>query len=324
MALASLEGWEVSEKHSPELLCFSSQTTGWKMVLEFLLSWFAEKRCDTRPYSSAEIKEPYLVLEPYPVPFAINWVYLESLGKLSECSNARYWDHRSWKCDTCYTSLISVLQGRRLLALLRDVLYQSHSGLKDWCGYWTRDIYTKYRRHVRAGNMRVNEAALGRWDWKAKLSSQTIAIQRQSRHYFESLVKWMVCGISYIRFPCHEMQLLLLLFSRQTSYRAVILSTQLIHTCRNSHLQTQSSVQFADNLGNFWAGWRGWCQAPGQWEILQVAVSRVPSWLLPCAPSPTGQAVEGHWAGMPPPWCVPTASLGHLASDLNSMGRERL
>lgn len=129
MALASLEGWEVSEKHSPELLCFSSQKTGWKTVLEFLLSWFAEKRCDIWPYSSAEIKETY------PVPFLINWAYLESLDKLSECSNARQWDHQSWKCDTCCTSFISVLQGRRLLALLRDVLYHSHSGPKDWCSY---------------------------------------------------------------------------------------------------------------------------------------------------------------------------------------------
>lgn len=54
-------------------------------------------------------------------------------------------------------------------------------------------IYTKHRRHVRAGNTRVSETNLRRKDWKVELSSQTIAIQRQS-HYFESLVKWMICA----------------------------------------------------------------------------------------------------------------------------------
>lgn len=53
-------------------------------------------------------------------------------------------------------------------------------------------IYTKHRRHVRAGNTRVSETSRRRKDWKVELSSQTIAIQRQS-HYFESLVKWMIC-----------------------------------------------------------------------------------------------------------------------------------
>lgn len=95
----------------------------------------------------------------------------------------------------------------------------------------------------------------------------------------------MVCCISYICFPCYEMQLLLLLFSKQASYRAVIL-----YTSRSSHLWTQRSVQFADNLGNFW---HGWCQAPGSSEQSALLATALCS-------QPHGTGCGGHLGWVTP------------------------
>lgn len=63
-------------------------------------------------------------------------------------------------------------------------------------------IYTKHGRHVRAGNTRVSETSFRRKHWKVELSSQSIATQNQSHHYFQSCL--MNDTYIQIMFPVYE------------------------------------------------------------------------------------------------------------------------
>lgn len=211
--------------------------------------------------------------------------------------------------------------------MLKDVLNLSHSGLEDRCSFWTKVIHTKCGRCIRAGNIRLSEAAFGRKGCKVKLSSQTITIQKQS-HYFESCHMGGVC-MSYIWVTLPVVKYNFFFFFSSKHHAELLFYPVSLYTCGGAadfgHGAVCSLQATWDASGPDRVVWLatgpGWCWAPGQQETLWAAVSGS-AWLgCPSLPAPHERVLEGFLAGMPPSWLTPSASLRYVVSNLNAPRR---
>lgn len=180
--------------------------------------------------------------------------------------------------------------------MLKDVLNLSHSGLEDRCSFWTKVIHTKCGRCIRAGNIRLSEAAFGRKGCKVKLSSQTITIQKQS-HYFESCHMGGVC-MSYIWVTLPVVKYNFFFFSFPASITQSCYFTQSAYTHVEELLTSVTELCAACRPPGMLLGQIGWCD----WPQVQVGAGLLGS-KRPCgrqwagAPGWAAQASQPHTRG---------------------------